>query len=222
MGAWFKEYKPGDPVRLVANVEETNRVHRILDDLQGIGCRIVKPRGANGKGWRIIVDGTSDLDPIPDSDVGKDTDQVPVKPYDLQNAIGVPRGAILIWAGQKSDIPPGWALCDGTNGTPDLRGRFVVGHKASDTYFGTVGTSGGSIRHTHPPLLQGHQFGIPFDTGVYGVQQTPSVVTLGASPVDAVRYSTFPPQTDTYTFSTDTAGDVAMPPFYVLAYIQKL
>ncbi len=29
-------------------------------------------------------------------------------------------------------IPPGWVECDGTNGTPDLRGRFIMG-KLNDT-----------------------------------------------------------------------------------------
>jgi len=37
------------------------------------------------------------------------------------------RGMILIWSGYISEIPSGWALCDGANGTPDLRGRFIVG-----------------------------------------------------------------------------------------------
>lgn len=41
--------------------------------------------------------------------------------------------------GVASDIPNGWHLCDGTNGTPDLRGRFIVG--AGNTY--SVGDSGG-------------------------------------------------------------------------------
>ncbi len=39
----------------------------------------------------------------------------------------VPMGAILMWSGSKDKIPLGWALCDGTKGTPDLRGRFIVG-----------------------------------------------------------------------------------------------
>jgi hypothetical protein len=41
----------------------------------------------------------------------------------------VPIGSIVMWSNYKgSPIPDGWQLCDGTNGTPDLRGRFVVGH----------------------------------------------------------------------------------------------
>ncbi|MDP9112274.1 MAG: phage tail protein [Acidobacteriota bacterium] len=36
-------------------------------------------------------------------------------------------GMIVVWSGLSSNIPAGWALCDGTNGTPDLRDRFIVG-----------------------------------------------------------------------------------------------
>jgi len=39
----------------------------------------------------------------------------------------VPPGAIIMWSGAINDIPVGWALCDGSNGTPDLRDRFIVG-----------------------------------------------------------------------------------------------
>ncbi|MFC6492391.1 hypothetical protein [Ancylobacter dichloromethanicus] len=39
----------------------------------------------------------------------------------------MPKGAILMWAGDVNDLPRGWALCDGRDGRPDLRGRFPVG-----------------------------------------------------------------------------------------------
>ena len=52
----------------------------------------------------------------------------------------VPPGAILMWSGAINDIPVGWALCDGSNGTPDLRDRFIVG--AGGSY--NVGNTGGA------------------------------------------------------------------------------
>lgn len=39
----------------------------------------------------------------------------------------VPIGGIIMWSGSIASIPAGWALCNGSNGTPDLRNRFIVG-----------------------------------------------------------------------------------------------
>jgi hypothetical protein len=51
-------------------------------------------------------------------------------------------GMIIMWSGLLADVPAGWSICDGTNGTPDLRNRFVRGANAS-------GGSGGQASHTH-------------------------------------------------------------------------
>lgn len=53
---------------------------------------------------------------------------------------GVPRGIIAMWAGALVELPSGWTLCNGTNGTPDLRNRFIVG---SHGKYGT-GDKGGA------------------------------------------------------------------------------
>jgi len=52
----------------------------------------------------------------------------------------VPTGIIAMWSGSIASIPSGWALCNGSNGTPDLRNRFVVG--AGSTY--NPGNTGGA------------------------------------------------------------------------------
>jgi len=44
----------------------------------------------------------------------------------------VPRGGIIMWSGSIDDIPNDWALCDGNDGTPDLRDRFIVGARQDD------------------------------------------------------------------------------------------
>lgn len=56
----------------------------------------------------------------------------------------VPIGAIVMWAGAIADIPAGWKLCDGSNGTPDLRSRFIVGYNDSDSDYNAVGKTGGA------------------------------------------------------------------------------
>ncbi|MBR6022236.1 MAG: hypothetical protein IK066_07440 [Kiritimatiellae bacterium] len=45
---------------------------------------------------------------------------------DFEGVGFAPSGCIAMWA-STNDIPDGWALCDGTRGTPDLRDCFPVG-----------------------------------------------------------------------------------------------
>jgi hypothetical protein len=47
---------------------------------------------------------------------------------------------IIQWSGDAT-LPTGWAACDGTNGTPDLRDRFVLGAEGARA---TNSTGGGS------------------------------------------------------------------------------
>jgi hypothetical protein len=62
----------------------------------------------------------------------------------LVGGTGIPSGGIILWSGSVVSVPDGWALCDGENGTPDLRDRFVVG--AGDSY--EAGTTGGAASVT--------------------------------------------------------------------------
>ena len=67
----------------------------------------------------------------------------PLRVADALNTIRgalFPRGGIIMWSGSINNIPAGWALCDGSNGTPDLRDRFIVG--AGGSY--NVGSTGGA------------------------------------------------------------------------------
>ncbi|MGM9579789.1 MAG: hypothetical protein ACI3U2_00975 [Anaerovibrio sp.] len=56
-----------------------------------------------------------------------------------QGSNTLPIGTILPYVGNLSDIPHGWALCDGTNGTPNLTGRFLQGWGWDDFYNRNVG-----------------------------------------------------------------------------------
>ena len=48
------------------------------------------------------------------------------------SSIQFPKGMIMLWKGSVNNVPQGWALCDGTKDTPDLRGRFVLGANPTD------------------------------------------------------------------------------------------
>ena len=62
----------------------------------------------------------------------------------LSSQDGVPVGTIVPYAGSLSEIPSGWHLCDGTNGTPNLQDRFLVGAGASYNLY----DAGGENEHT--------------------------------------------------------------------------
>lgn len=66
---------------------------------------------------------------------GDDSDDTP-----SVEGSSIPAGLISMWFGDASSVPSGWAICDGNNGTPDLRDRFVLG--AGTKY--AVGATGGS------------------------------------------------------------------------------
>ncbi len=66
----------------------------------------------------------------------------------------VPIGGIILWSGALLTIPWNWALCDGSNGTPDLRDRFVMG--AGNVAPGaTGGANAVNLQHAHDQAATG-------------------------------------------------------------------
>ena len=151
--------------------------------------------------------------------------------FQLLNPPTLPSGVITMWSGSIASIPSGWYLCDGTNGTPNLRDRFIVG--AGSTY--AVAATGGSadaivVSHTHTVTDPGHNHGLIYniDSGTNG--NTP-VSALGVSN----RTGTVQIASNTatgYGLSTNTTGitnqstgvsgtNANLPPYLALAYIQK-
>lgn len=54
---------------------------------------------------------------------------------------------VVLWFGVAANVPAGWAICDGTNGTPDMRGRVPVGVDTSQAEFDVLGEAGGAKTH---------------------------------------------------------------------------
>ena len=119
---------------------------------------------------------------------------------------GVPTGGIIMWSGATNNIPTGWALCDGQNGTPNLQDKFIVG--AGNTY--AVDATGGSadatlVSHTHNLLYNHGSFG-----GSSGAV-TPRSGNTPVTPGISGRVST----------EGSSATNANLPPYYALAYIMK-
>ncbi|WP_424094378.1 hypothetical protein [Moorena producens] len=93
--------------------------------------------------------------------------------FNYGNSSVVLRGMIMMWSGSKDHIPVGWALCDGTNGTPNLRDRFIVGAGSSYEVNGQGGQDTVTLTeqqmpsHLHSGSAQSgeHRHVIPVDTG---------------------------------------------------------
>ena len=186
---------------------------------------------------------------IKSSQAPVEADDLTRKDYvDSQINNAVPAGTIVMWSG--TTIPSGWKLCDGNDGTPDLRGKFVLGGDTS-----TVGNTGGSadavaVSHSHtkgtmritgdttsnnnPSILGRIGIGAeasayPFGSGAVQVDLSGdggSGYTWDAGPykVNGFRFDT-DLDPNCWTGNTSTEGEDGtgknMPPYYTLVYIMK-
>ena len=163
-------------------------------------------------------------------------------PYALNAGSGIPAGGIIMWSGNAAEVPEGWALCDGQNGTPDLRDRFVVG--AGSTY--SSGQTGGSktkdLSHTHTGpshthSIPNHKHYCNWTIGPYpGGNDYDDEVADGRddTPAGSDHQHRIQKYTDdagagstgaSGTGNTGTGGSASqdiMPPYYALCFIMKL
>ena len=147
----------------------------------------------------------------------------------------VPPGVICMWSGSSTAIPTGWALCDGTNNTPDLRGRFVVG--AGSAY--DVGDTGGAESvtlttaqmpsHSHGGNVSieeagDHSHSFSTVTNTSGGPYHP-IATRSTTSSEEISTSSAGSHTHTATLSISNAGSgnahENRPPYYALCYIMK-
>tara|TARA_A100001234_G_scaffold79515_1_gene70375 strand:+ start:2049 stop:2579 length:531 start_codon:yes stop_codon:yes gene_type:complete len=155
----------------------------------------------------------------------------------VENAINttlefvVPAGGIIMWSGSTGSIPSGWAICDGNNGTPDLRNRFVVG--AGSTY--SVNATGGSanavlVAHSHSITDPGHDHTLEYTNtdsndgrssesgngGLAGTHTTSNELTgITSTNVKGINAAGA-------TANGQTGNNANLPPYLALAYIMKL
>lgn len=172
-----------------------------------------------------------------------DADDVVIQTYDNLYGIvdaqppaatPIPTGAILLWSGSIGSIPAGYVLCNGNNGTPDLRDRFIVG--AGSTY--AVNATGGSAdavvvshNHTasstsvvtdpgHSHTQRGSNDGGGDNVSGRGGLNVAAVAnsdTLTASATTGITVAT----TTTNVAAGVSGTNANLPPYYALCYIMK-
>ena len=157
----------------------------------------------------------------------------------------VPIGGIIMWSGSVATIPSSWALCNGTNGTPNLQDRFLVG--AGSGY--AVGATGGSanatlVSHNHTGTTGGqssdhsHSISDPghFHTQQYynsngggfgagNTGQSRGNINTGTN-TTGITGTNGTSNNHTHNFTTSTQGSSAtnanLPPYYALAFIMRV
>jgi len=149
----------------------------------------------------------------------------------------VPRGCILMWSGTLASIPGGWQLCDGTNGTPNLQDRFLLGVVQGQDP-GEVGGAhnrqldGGNLpRHDHSFTTEyagTHQHTIADYVRDYNIYQTGTSYPspFANSNLTTMYHLSDPNGSHQHTGTTDHKGDSTLfdnrPAYYRLAFIMKL
>ena len=150
-----------------------------------------------------------------------------------------PSGGIILWSGSTASIPSGWVLCNGSNSTPDLRDRFVVGAGSSYGVNATGGASSVTLSTSQIPA-HNHSASSSSSTTIHDSGHSHSISALRpvesgntistASGGTAVTASTNSATTG-ITASTSTSTSIGntggggshenRPPYYALAYIMK-
>lgn len=110
----------------------------------------------------------------------------------------LPSGTILLWSGSIATIPAGFVLCDGNNGTPDLRDRFLYGAGGARA----PGYTGGSTQHNHNFIGDGH-----FHTHAVGSGLQAGIGYIAPSSISSAIGT--------------TQNTNHLPPHYALAFIMK-
>ena len=141
---------------------------------------------------------------------------------------GFPSGGIIMWSGTIATIPSGWYLCNGSNGTPDLRDKFIIGANADSggaaktnvtgSYTQTGGTKDAIVvSHTHTATVT--------DPGHSHTSTVLSGINANANPGVQVGSGNTGTATTGISVAISTTGssgtDQNVPPYYALAVMQK-
>jgi hypothetical protein len=147
-------------------------------------------------------------------------------------------GMIMMWSGTIATIPTGWVLCNGSNSTPDLRNRFVIGaHSdttgvAYSTVTGSNTQTGGTkdainVSHSHTATSSvtdpGHQHSIKVGVGASAIPYPTREADGNTADSSFLSDSATTGITVSTSISTEGSSGTNqnLPPYYALAYIMK-
>ena len=152
----------------------------------------------------------------------------------LSNSI-TPIGSIIMWNGSNDSLPINWKFCDGTNGTPDLRGRFIIGtNKQLDGNTQSMGPLsswinrgeiGGSkdailVSHSHDVSDPGHSHTV--STGQHNAYLSGEITSMANNAANGARNTNKVTTGITINHTGSSGTNANLPPYYVLAFIMRI
>ena len=124
-----------------------------------------------------------------------------------------------MWSGQSSNIPSGWALCNGQNGTPNLQNRFIVG--AGNQY--SPGATGGANEVSlTTDQMPSHRHNIEISRSGSVLYPVSMYGKSGSGSNDAIQWGVWEDRIDTMSSAGSNASHENRPPYYALCFIMKL
>jgi hypothetical protein len=148
----------------------------------------------------------------------------------------IPTGVIVMWSGTVATIPSGWLICDGTNSTPDLRDRFIIGARQDDAgaaktnVTGSLTQTGGTkdaivVSHTHTATVTDPGHTHPVDTNNNNDGGTGTIVAGTTTGITTANRPLAKTAFTSISVSNSTEGSSGtnqnLPPYYALAFIMK-
>lgn len=111
--------------------------------------------GLGSLSGNLVLEQANNLSDVPNKAAARANLGVP----SLTDLAGsTPSGVITMWYGTIATIPTGWVLCNGSNGTPDMRNRFPIGSSGDGSGSYPKGATGGatSVTHNHSVSVLNH------------------------------------------------------------------
>ena len=166
--------------------------------------------------WNYMAKGVADPIPTQSGQSGKYL-QSNGSALSFQSVEAFVSGMIIIWSGAANAIPTGWVLCDGTNSTPNLAGKFVVGYQSGNSDYAVAQTGGAETVTLSEANMPAHTH----TATTKGTSGSHSWTQFGAGRNDW----NYPGENSRGSATTaSTGGGTAhenRPPYYALCYIMK-